>query len=244
MPHLHLHFYLFIDRIWSLLATGATDFSNTNVMSGNRPVTDLNITHHTKAIMVLKALVKQITLHQSQGTPILVQASVATKYSPLAATYLIFPKPNTPNAPPTETATCRDAKLTTVTLDGGNNKNANADKNKKSKVVDTRGPDKKNMGMFYLRNAKARVGDIFPRDMEEKICVDFTCKGKECTGENCPFKHPHNPRDMDKVTVISIARNFSKTKKGWLSDYHFRDETTLPEDVLAMMGGSQGPTQQ
>ena len=35
MPHLHLHFYSFIDRIWALLATGATDFSNTNVMSGN-----------------------------------------------------------------------------------------------------------------------------------------------------------------------------------------------------------------
>ena len=36
-----------------LLATGATDFSNTNVMSGNQPVTDLNTTHHAKAIMVL-----------------------------------------------------------------------------------------------------------------------------------------------------------------------------------------------
>jgi hypothetical protein len=93
MPHLHLHFYSFIDRIWALLATGATDFSNTNVMSTNRPVKDLNITHHAKAIIVLKALVDQITLHQSQGTPILVQASVAAKYSPLAATYPIFPKP-------------------------------------------------------------------------------------------------------------------------------------------------------
>ena len=57
MPHLHLHFYSFINRIWALLATGATDFSNTNLMSGNRLVTDLNTTHHTKAIIVLKALV-------------------------------------------------------------------------------------------------------------------------------------------------------------------------------------------
>jgi hypothetical protein len=47
---------------------------------------------------------------------------------------------------------------------------------------------------------------------------------------------------MDKFLVIAIARNFSKTKKGWLSDYHFREETTLPADVLEMMGGSQGPT--
>ena len=137
MPHLHLYFYSFIDRIWALLATRATDFSNTSVMSGNRPVTNLNITHHAKAIIVLKALVNQITLHQSQGTPILVQATVAMKYSPLAATYPIFPKPNTQTATPTDTTTCRDAKRTTVTLEGGNNKNANVEKHKKVKVVET-----------------------------------------------------------------------------------------------------------
>ena len=53
MPHLHFHFYLFIDRIWALLATGATNFSNINVVSGNRPMGDLNLTHHAKAIKVL-----------------------------------------------------------------------------------------------------------------------------------------------------------------------------------------------
>jgi hypothetical protein len=116
------------------------------------------------------------------------------------------------------------------------------DNNKKVKVVETCGKDRKTLGMFYLINADVRVGEVFPRDMEEKICVDFTCKGKECTRENCPFKHPVNPRDMDKCSVIAISRNFSKTKKGWLSDYHFRNETALPADVLAMMGGSQGPT--
>ena len=47
---------------------------------------------------------------------------------------------------------------------------------------------------------------------------------------------------MDKVTVIAIARNIAITKKGWLSDYHFRNKTTLPEDVKAIMGGLQGPT--
>ena len=96
---------LFIHRIWSLLATRATDFSNTNVVSGNRPITDLNLTHHAKAIIVLKALVDQITLHQSKETPILEQASVASKYSPLAATYPIFQKPNTPTTNPSDTAT-------------------------------------------------------------------------------------------------------------------------------------------
>ena len=79
MPHLHLHIFLFIDRIWSLLTTGATEFRNINVVSGSRPIGDLNLTHHQKAIHVLRALVKQINLHQSQGTPIIVQASVTMK---------------------------------------------------------------------------------------------------------------------------------------------------------------------
>jgi hypothetical protein len=114
MPHLHLHFYSFINRIWALLATGATEFNNTNVVSGNRPIADLNLTNHAKAIVVLKALVDQITLHQSQGTPILVQALVASKYCPFAETYPIFPKQNMPAANPTDKATRRDAKRTVV----------------------------------------------------------------------------------------------------------------------------------
>ena len=74
--------------------------------------------------------------------------------------------------------------------------------------------------------------------------MDFTCKERECTKENCPFKPPRNPRDMDKNAVIAISQNFATTKKGWLSDYHFSDETTLPADLKAMMGGLQSPTQQ
>ena len=96
--------------------------------------------------------------------------------------------------------------------------------------------------MFYLKHPDSRVVDIFPRDLEEKICIDFTCKDRECTKENCQFKHPCGPRDMNKNSVIAIARNFAITKKGWLSDYHFRNEPTLSDDIKAMLGGSQGPT--
>jgi hypothetical protein len=110
------------------------------------------------------------------------------------------------------------------------------------KVVEPHGVDKKLMGMFYLKNANARAFDVFPQDLEEKICVDFTCRERECTKENCPFKHPWNPRDMDKNLVIAIAQNFKANKKGWLSEYHFWNETSLPEDVMAMMVGLQGPT--
>ena len=98
--------------------------------------------------------------------------------------------------------------------------------------------------MFYLRNADARAVDIFPQDMAEKICVDFTCKGKECTREPCSFNHPCNPQDMDRVTVEAITKNFATTKKGWLSNFHFQHERTLTAEAMAMMGGLQGPTQQ
>ena len=100
------------------------------------------------------------------------------------------------------------------------------------------------MGMFYLINTELRAMDIFPQDLAQKICADFTCKGRECTREPFSFMHPRNPKDMEKVTVQAIAQNFATTKKGWLSNYHFRNETTLPADVKAMVGGSQGPTQQ
>ena len=195
-----------------------------------------------KAIVVLKALVDQITLHQSQGTPILVQALVELKYSPFAATYPIFPKQNAPAANPTDTTTCQDAKRTLVTPAVEKNKMVNLEQNKKVKVVEPCGTDRKNMGMFYLKNSDACTMDVFPRDLEEKICVDFTCKERECTKENFPFKHPCNPREMDKVTVVAIAQHFNANKKGWLSKYHFWNETSLPEDVLAMMGGLQGPS--
>ena len=75
MPHLHFHFYLFIDRIWALLSGGATEFNNINAVTGNCPIRDLNLAHHLKAIQVLRALINQVSLAQYQGAPILVQAS-------------------------------------------------------------------------------------------------------------------------------------------------------------------------
>jgi hypothetical protein len=125
---------------------------------------------------------------------------------------------------------------------GGTNTIATLEQNKNAKVAQTRGLDRKNMGMFYLKHPACSVGDIFPKGLEERNCGDFTCKERECTNPKCPFLHPKNPRDMDKNTVIAIARNWATTKKGWLSDFHFRNEPTLPDDVKAMMGGSQGPT--
>ena len=71
-----------------------------------------------------------------------------------------------------------------------------------------------------------------------KVCVDFTCKGKECIRENCTHLHPRQARDLDRETVKAIGRHFATTKKGWLSEYHFCREE-LPANVLAMLGRSE-----
>ena len=131
MPHLHFHIFLFIDRIWALLATGATNFSNKNVLSGNRLIEDLNMTHHKKAVQVLRALVEEITLHQSQGTPIIVQALVTMKYCPMSAISSHWPQPAAPTTSPPDNANHRDIKRNPATPVGGNEKDANKLPNKK-----------------------------------------------------------------------------------------------------------------
>ena len=73
------------------------------------------------------------------------------------------------------------------------------------KLVERRGVNKKDMGMFYLRNVKSRATDLFPPDLAQKVCADFSCKGKECVRETCSFMHPRNPRDMNRANVEAIA---------------------------------------
>jgi hypothetical protein len=77
--------------------------SYTNVVAGNRLISDLNLAHHTKAINELKALVDQVSIAQSQGAPILVQALITSKYCPLAAISSQWPKSTTPDLTPQNT---------------------------------------------------------------------------------------------------------------------------------------------
>ena len=76
---------------------------------------------------------------------------------------------------------------------------------------------------------------------DHKVCVDFTCKGKECIRGNCTYLHPRQARDLERAVVEAIGRHFATTKKGWLSEYHFCSEELLA-NVKAMLGGSKGPS--
>jgi hypothetical protein len=155
MPYLHFHFYSFIDRIWALLAQGATDFNNTNVVMGNRPINNLNLTHHSKAIHVLKALLDQVSLVQSQGSMILVQASIVTKYcSKSIPPGMTIPSLTLGSNPTTKTDQfiCHDTKRDPATPNSNESKDRNNQHKKLRREAGGEQPkfDKKAMGVFHL----------------------------------------------------------------------------------------------
>ena len=94
--------------------------------------------------------------------------------------------------------------------------------------------------MFYLKNTNIRAADVFPKDLTEKVCIDFSCKGRECTREGCTLKHPQWPKDISKETNEAIACNFIAKKHRWCSDYHYQNYP-MPPDLNKIMGGSEGP---
>ena len=94
--------------------------------------------------------------------------------------------------------------------------------------------------MFYLKNINIRAANAFPKDLTEKVCIDYSCKGRECMREGCTLKHPCRPKDISKETNEAIARNFATGKHGWCSKYHFRNYS-MPAELDKIMGGSDGP---
>ncbi len=98
------------------------------------------------------------------------------------------------------------------------------------------------MGMFFLTRNNIEAIDIFPKDLHTKICADFTCKGRECSRETCPYSHPRNACELTAETIAAMARHFSSKKIGWLNEWHFMKLAHLPADVKALVGGIRGPS--
>jgi hypothetical protein len=83
-----------------------------------------------------------------------------------------------------------------------------AKKAKKGSKVDGPAKDRKDMGMFFLKNPNINASDVFPRDLSIKLCANFTCKGKECANANCGFKHPTKVGEIPRAAVLAIAAHF------------------------------------
>jgi hypothetical protein len=90
--------------------------------------------------------------------------------------------------------------------------------------------------MFYLSNASINPADIFPRDMPEKLCANFTCKGKQCNNTNCDFAHPRKDSELKCKTIIAIANHFIKKDLGWLNKYHFMRMPNITDGVKKLLG--------
>jgi hypothetical protein len=108
--------------------------------------------------------------------------------------------------------------------------------------VDTAAKEKKDWGMIYLCNPSINPMDIFPKDMPEKLCANFTCKGKECKNTNCDFAHPRKALELKRKTIIPIANHFIKKDVGWFNKYHFTRMPNITDGVKKLLGNTKGPT--
>jgi hypothetical protein len=72
MTHLHLKLFLYINMMWVNIACAALDFRNVNVVTKHQPIGNIDMSNYIRAVTVVKALVSEITIAQSQGAPVIV----------------------------------------------------------------------------------------------------------------------------------------------------------------------------
>ncbi len=94
------------------------------------------------------------------------------------------------------------------------------------------------IGMFFLSKPDMKASDLFPKGMAESVCVNFTCRGRECTRENCTFVHPRKVGVLKKETLNAIGEHFLEKRVGWFNEWHFLKVTSkLPKKFKQLMGG-------
>jgi hypothetical protein len=251
MPGLHLHLYIFLERIFNLLADFSKNFTNINIVTMGRPISELDTSSLTKALTVMKAFITQVELAQSTNSPIVVCRSSFYKYEvnpvnnmkvcPPAYDYEGAARANA-QVPRRAEAPKRDSIV--PPSDGENGRalvvNQRLKKPRRS-VADAPKRNVSDMGMFFLFNSDIKASDVFPKGMAELVCVDFTCKGRECTRENCSHLHPRKVSDMKKESVIAIGVHFLEKRIGWFNEWHFlKFMDKLPDNFTQLMGGKDG----
>jgi hypothetical protein len=258
MPSLHWYCYSFLKQNFNCFANFATDFGNSNDMSEAPPISELNTNALKSALMVLKTFRYQINLHQATMTDITVMPGCVTAYTvnPWNNTQASGPRKDEKNSsmdgtcrPISDTTSmpeqCNGGKRNPTTPDTNQNNPSGHQRQKKpcrGVKVDTAAKEKKDLGMFYLRNASISPADIFPRDMPEKLCADFTCKGKECNNTNCDFAHPRKALELKRETIIAITNHFIKKDMGWLNKFHFMRMPNTTDGVKKLLGNTKGLT--
>jgi len=240
VPNIHLLFLSYIDRIFVCFAKFATDINNTNVVAEKRPLSELDLSEIEKALSVLSALEEEVTRAQAQGVPPVIPSQLISRFSISGG----IPSPaagKVVGTPPSTVQQKREDKREPPSAEIGNPSTGNSAKKSRRTTPSTKEARfvKKEMGMFYLTNPDSPHPNTFPPGVKEKICIDFTCKGRECLVHPCPFKHPRRAKDMEKADVEAVAMHFKKYKAGWLSGYHFKTYGLSPE-ADTMLGDHTG----
>jgi hypothetical protein len=185
MPHLHWHFYLFLEWISNLFSQFATDYNNVNVMSESCPLFELNTKPLRQALVTMKAFKDNLTLAQSMNSPIQILTTSVAKYSTSPNnTVVCIPGTNHKSTSPSHEIIqndCRNLKHDPTTPD---NRMTPAADHSGTKLHPPGANDLGNrphlisdMGMFFLSKPDLNAIDIFSKDIPDKICANFTCKG-------------------------------------------------------------------
>jgi hypothetical protein len=131
-----------------------------------------------------------------------------------------------------------------ATPDGNDEKGTMRQKQKKpcrTVKVDTASKEKTDLGMFYLRNNSINPSDVFPKNKPDKICANFTCKGKECNNVNCNFVHLRRPSELKRETILTIANHFTKRDIGWFNEYHFMKMPNNTDEIKKLLWNTKVP---
>ena len=200
-PNLHWYCYTFLECVFNCFADFATDFGNENIMSESRPIAELNTKALVGALTVMKAFRYQISLHQATMLPIVISQSVIAAYN-------VSPWNNTQSCGrPLGGASASNAKSTPkqycgykrdpATPDTANDNNSSSRQKQKKPTrgvkVNTAAKERKDVGMFYLRTPSINPSKVFLKVRPEKVCANFTCKGKECTMPLATLPIPRSP---------------------------------------------------
>jgi hypothetical protein len=220
------------------------------------PITKLNMSALKSALMVLKTFCYQINLHQATMTAIMVMSGsvIAYNINPWNNTQASGPRKDERNSP--MDGASRPTSNTTFTpeqYNGGKRDPTTPDINKDNPSshqrqkkpccrvkVDTAAKVKKNFGIVYLRNPSINPADIFPKDVLEKFCVNFTCKGIECNNTICDFAYPRKALELKCKMIIVIPNHFIKKDVGWFNKYHFMRMPNITDGVKKLLGNTKG----
>ena len=238
IPNVHLLLLSYVDRIWVCFAKFALDFNNINVVTENRPLADLDLSEINKAVSVYLALGEELRRAQAQGVQLLVPPQLVSRFAATGAT----PSPQTPQAgkavvtPPAQ----NKRKIGDIQAPPNALESPAKKPRRSASSTEASGYVKKEMGMFHLKYPEKGGADNFPPGVRDRICVDFTCKGRECKNPNCTTSmHPRRPQNMKREDVEAIAKHFKDKDIGWLSAYHFAELGMSPL-ADSLMGDDQG----